>query len=71
MVRKLVDVLFLIALGAFIFLGLQMCSRKTTLRPREQSCLKALQAGARKDTNFTRDEVVSYGRCILENRTED
>jgi hypothetical protein len=64
-----IDAVVLIALTIAIMIGAWMCSRSATyLRPEEHDCLYELRVATRKTVNYTEDQVVSYGRCLLRQR---
>jgi hypothetical protein len=62
----LVDVLLFLALIATIVVVIRVCdTAEKVMKPGERSCLQQLKAATHKDTNFTEDELLSYGRCVL------
>jgi hypothetical protein len=65
--RKVLDVLILMFLvGLALGLG-WICSQQTSLvRPSESDCMEVLQAQTRRTANFTKEDVLQYGRCLLE-----
>ena len=62
--HKVADAFWFMFLAIIVLLLAWMCSRTTAIRPKESDCLSSLQATTRKDTNYTQDELVSYGRCM-------
>lgn|GEM_PF-6633355 len=63
------DSIFIVLAVVVIVVGVWMFTRLApTLNPDERDCLSQLQAQSRRDTNFTADEVVAYGRCLADRR---
>ena len=58
-------VLLTVLAVALSFLWLYYHSEKL-LKPDESDCVEQLRMTTRKNTNFTEDEVVYYGRCLLD-----
>jgi len=65
--KRFTDVIIILLLVC-VSCGLAwLCSRTSTiLHPNESDCIEQLRATTRRTTNYTQEEVVSYGRCLLE-----
>jgi hypothetical protein len=67
--NRVADVLVLLVLTA-IAVGLAwFCSQSDKMmKPDESDCIEQLREQTRRQTNFNEDEVVSYGRCLMDRR---
>lgn len=64
---RVADVLFGFAM-LFVIIGLLwMCEQsEKRITPDESDCIEQLRAMTHRKTNYTEDEVVMYGRCLID-----
>lgn len=68
--RSRVGDVFMIIVITIVVLGLMwLCSQSDKLiRPDESDCIEQLRAMTHRTANFTEEEVVIYGRCLVDRR---
>jgi len=67
--NRVTDVLLAIVILCSIVLGLWLCSRSDKLMtPDESDCIQQLRAMTHRMTNYTEEEVLLYGRCLVDRR---
>ena len=66
---RVASVLMLIVVSVIVVALAWLCSQSSTMmKPDESDCIEQLRAQTRRETNFNEDEVVSYGRCLVDRR---
>lgn len=65
--KRVGDAAILLVLAVMVIALAWLCSRaEATTSPIESDCIEELRLVTRKTTNFTEDEVVTYGRCLVD-----
>lgn len=65
--KRVMDVVVLLGLAVLTLVGAGLCSQmETGVKPVESDCIEELRAATRKTTNFNEEELIRYGRCLVE-----
>lgn len=65
--KRVGDAAILLVLAVGVIALAWLCSRaEITTSPIESDCIEELRLTTRKTTNFTEEELIRYGRCLVE-----
>ncbi len=65
--KRVGDAAILLILAVAVITLAWLCSRaEVTTSPTESDCIEELRAVTRKTTNFNEEELIRYGRCLVE-----